>query len=110
MRAVRRERLRTGSASTTGTFLQSSTVLAQLRGATGSGVIHRARLLVGNLNGLLGALTDTEREMISVERMDEYCSSRRGRENASQEGMDTEASNEPEGAGDEEDSGLQDCG
>ena len=27
----------------------------------------------GNLTGLLGALTDTEREMISVERMDEYC-------------------------------------
>lgn len=27
----------------------------------------------GNLTGLLGALTETEREMISVERMDEYC-------------------------------------
>lgn len=26
----------------------------------------------GNLTGLLGALTETEREMISVERMDEY--------------------------------------
>lgn len=30
-------------------------------------------LTPGNLNGLLGALTDTEREMISVERMNEYC-------------------------------------
>ncbi|CAM9604685.1 unnamed protein product, partial [Hapterophycus canaliculatus] len=29
--------------------------------------------VVGNLTGLLGALTETEREMISVERMDEYC-------------------------------------
>lgn len=29
--------------------------------------------LSGNLTGLLGALTETEREMISVERMDEYC-------------------------------------
>lgn len=30
-------------------------------------------ILQGNLTGLLGALTETEREMISVERMDEYC-------------------------------------
>lgn len=29
-------------------------------------------LFTGNLTGLLGALTETEREMISVERMDEY--------------------------------------
>lgn len=29
--------------------------------------------IAGNLTGLLGALTETEREMISVERMDEYC-------------------------------------
>ena len=29
--------------------------------------------LLGNLTGLFCALTETEREMISVERMDEYC-------------------------------------
>ncbi|CAN0473878.1 unnamed protein product, partial [Scytosiphon promiscuus] len=33
------------------------------------------RTAIGNLTGLLGALTETEREMISVERMDEYCRS-----------------------------------
>jgi ABC-type multidrug transport system fused ATPase/permease subunit len=29
--------------------------------------------IVSNLNGFLGALTETEKEMISVERVDEFC-------------------------------------
>lgn len=38
--------------------------------------MHCVSMLVretANLTGLLGALTETEREMISVERIDGYC-------------------------------------
>ena len=43
-------------------------------------LLFHSRTAIGNLTGLLGALTETEREMISVERMDEYCRSSDSRE------------------------------
>ncbi|CAM9097728.1 unnamed protein product [Laminaria digitata] len=52
--------------------------------------------IVGNLTGLLGALTETERELISVERMDEYCRSSGSTEPSDHVGT---ANDEAEGRG-----------